>query len=305
MKLLKSLFGKKLDGESLAQSSKREEYAQIELLTLFKEGATVHGRLAQQRWSRVLPCSYEEMLQRYQQEGWLSSAPGPDGAVEYKVTDTAQPFVRSYMDRIAKSREAIMPKVRAALEERDTSKALELRRLYEAQFPLGEAGWTGPEPQLSHSALTRRILFLDHWLLDGYSAQTSEWLRLSAAEQHLWGVRWPVSAHTIPDHVLVELSQEAMSGEESVYWKIYQLALYVDNQETWQRCKGGDHVRRIRIVTHEEGVGCHSCLEFANREYLVGRVPDLPHRDCTALRGCLCRYEPVLETYEAARAKSG
>jgi len=31
---------------------------------------------------------------------------------------------------------------------------------------------------------------------------------------------------------------------------------------------------------------------------LVARVPELPHRACTSPRGCRCRYEPVLESFD-------
>ena len=94
-----------------------------------------------------------------------------------------------------------------------------------------------------------------------------------------------------------------MDPAEAVYWRAYQLALYVDNQETWQRCKGGDHVRRIEIVGPDDGPDgdelCPVCAADQGKEYLVARVPDLPHAGCTCTRGCRCRYEPVLEMLDA------
>ena len=89
-----------------------------------------------------------------------------------------------------------------------------------------------------------------------------------------------------------------MPAAEMAYWKAYQLAILVDNQETWQRCKGGDHVRRIRVTGHPEGESCSHCQENIGQEFLVLRVPELPHKTCTSTRGCLCLYEPVLDTYE-------
>jgi len=76
------------------------------------------------------------------------------------------------------------------------------------------------------------------------------------------------------------------------------LALYVENQETWQRCKGGDHVRRIEIVGPEDEFTCDQCRPSLGKQFLVVRVPELPPRGCTSPRGCRCRYEPVLESYE-------
>lgn len=151
---------------------------------------------------------------------------------------------------------------------------------------------------MSHSALTRRILFMKHWLLDGLSAPTTDWLKLYAAEQHLWGASWMLDETEIPDFVRSELAQEAMSGAEAAYWKAHQMGLYVENHETWQRCKGGDHVRRIRLAGPDDEHTCESCRSLLGKEYLVARVPELPHRACTSPRGCRCRYEPVLEMSE-------
>lgn len=316
MNLLKNLFSKKLNGEALARSAKVEEFALIELLASFREGAAVHKPLTQQRWNRLLArgsgLDYDQQLEKFVEAGWLAPTTTANGKSGYRVTETGAPFVALYDERIAKERSEIMPKVRAALADRDTGEALELRRQYEDRQPLGEATWTGPEPQLSHSALTRRVLFLDHWLLDGLSEETVDWLKLYAAEQHMWGTYWRVAAEEIPAAVRSELASNevsgGMTGEEAAYWRAYQLALYVDNQETWQRCSGGDHVRRIRIVWYEgadlpdentgPGQPCSQCADLLGTEYLVKRVPELPPKACTSTQGCLCRYEPVLESYE-------
>jgi hypothetical protein len=85
---------------------------------------------------------------------------------------------------------------------------------------------------------------------------------------------------------------------EGAYWKAQQLGLYVDNQETWRRCKGGDHVRRIEIAGPNDEYTCEECKKVLGKEFLVARVPELPHAGCTSPRGCRCRYEPVLETIE-------
>jgi hypothetical protein len=227
-------------------------------------------------------------------QGWLESNAG-----QVQMTAAAMPFVRSYAARLAAEKAAVLPKVRAALAARDTGEALNIRRAYEARQPLGKASWTGPEPQLSHSALTRRILYLDHWLLHGLSRATADWLKLYAAEQHLWGAYWRLAPDAIPDDVRQELAaMPETDPAEAAYWRAYQLALFVDNQETWQRCKGGDHVRRIEIVGADDEFTCDHCRAFLGQQYLVARVPELPHRECTSPRGCRCRYEPVLESYE-------
>lgn len=300
MKFLKSLLGRKLNGELLAQSDRKEDFAQIELLAYFAAGAPTHDALTQQRWSRVLPREYGDQIALFQDIGWLDSDGNTDGETLLRLADGAKPFVDLYSRRLEQERAAIMPKVRAALERKDTSEALELRRAYEARTALGEAQWTGPEPQLSHSSLTRRILFLEHWLLDGLSLETVDWIKLYAAEQHLWGTYWRLTSDEIPKNVMNELTTKELTGEEMAYWKSYQLALHVDNQETWQRCSGGDHVRRIRIVRAAEGTSCAHCLQTTGKEFLVARVPKLPHKECTSVCGCLCRYEPVLESYEHA-----
>jgi hypothetical protein len=153
---------------------------------------------------------------------------------------------------------------------------------------------------MSHSSVTRQIFFLDdHRMLDGLSPNTVDWLKRYAAEEHLWGVTWRLPADAVPAEVQLELAQPGvMDGAEGAYWKAYQLGLYVDNQETWQRCKGGDHVRRIEIVGQNDDYTCERCKEELGKEYLVARVPELPHKDCTSPRGCRCRYEPVLETID-------
>jgi hypothetical protein len=295
MGFLSKLFGKtKLDGEALARSSNMEDYARIALLAEFTEPRPLHDPAEQHRWSRALPQPYAETIKILEQQKWLE----PASSGTYRTTAAALPFVEIYRQRTEALKADVMPKVRKALEERDTSEALSLRRKYEAFFPLGSAGWTGEDPQLSHSALTRRIFFLDHWLLQGLSQETADWLKLYAAEQHLWGAYWFLPENEIPDFVQRELAHPQMPISEAVYWRAYQLALCVDNHETWQRCKGGDHVRRLKIVGPDDEYTCDYCRTHLGKEYLVARVPQLPHRECTSPRGCRCRYEPVLEALE-------
>jgi hypothetical protein len=295
MSFLRKLFGKAvLDGEKLARSAEIADYAQIELLAEFAQPRAPHPPAEQQRWSRVLPQPYAETVALFQKQDWLAT--NPQG--EYAATAAAMPFITLYQERLAAEKAEVMPKVRKALEARDTSEALELRRRYEARLPLGEAAWTGPEPQLSHSALTRRILFLDHWLLDGISQESAAWLKLYAAEQHLWGAYWRLAPDQIPDYVQQELARPELDAVEAAYWKAYGLALAVDNHETWQRCKGGDHVRRLLIAGADDEFTCDACRQYLGKEYLVARVPELPHRACTSPRGCRCRYEPVLDVLE-------
>ena len=298
MSFLKNLFGgNHLDGAALAHSPELKEYAQVDLLARFDPPRAAHEAAEQRRWSRVLPRPYEETLALFVKQGWLRRL--PDGT--YQVTQTAMPFVLDYRRRLDQERDAAMAGVRAALATRMTSEALTVRRQYENRLPLGKADWTGPEPQMSHSALTRQIFFLDHWMLDGLSQPTVEWLRRYAAEQHLWGTYWQLPPAEVPEPVLRELAQPGvMDGAEAAYWKAFQMALYVDNQETWQRCKGGDHVRRIAIAGPDDEYTCPTCKEVLGKQFLVARVPELPHRDCTSPRGCRCRYEPVLEAPAAA-----
>jgi len=295
MSFLRKLFGgtPRLDGAALAISTEQKDYAQIALLAAFEEARPLHRGSEQQLWTRWLPQPYEEIIALLQQVGWLRAVDD-----QWQVSSDALPFVQQYQARLAAEKAAVLPRVRSAIAARDTSEALSIRRSYEVRQPLGKATWTGPEPQLSHSALTRRILFLDHWLLDGLSTETVAWLKQYAAEQHLWGSYWQLPANEIPETVQKELAVESLSGPEAVYWKAYQLALYVDNQETWQRCKGGDHVRRLEIVGPDDNDACDHCRDFLGKEFLVARVPALPHKECTAIRGCRCRYEPVLESYE-------
>lgn len=294
MSFLRNLFGRnKLDGDALACSSEKAEYAQIELLAAFQPARPLHDAKTQQLWSRVLPRPYTETIALLQKEGWLADQGG-----QWAVTATGQPLIQRYAERLAVEKSAVLPKVRKALAEKDTGEALTIRRAYEAQQPLGKAAWTGPEPQLSHSALTRRILFLKHWLLDGLSAPTVEWLKLYAAEQHLWGAYDELPLADIPTAVQTELARPGMTTPEAVYWRAYQLALYVDNQETWQRCKGGDHVRRLEIVGPDDEETCPVCRAVLGKQFLVARAPELPHKECQSSRGCRCRYEPVLDSYE-------
>lgn len=292
MSFLKRFFGAKADGNALAESTDRSEYAQIHLLMLFEDGAFAPDEKEEQRWSRVLPRTYREEIAFLTEQGWLE--PYASG---YRVTETGQPFLERYRARLERARTRVMAQVRQALAEKDPGAALELRRAYEAGYPLGTADWTGPTPQLSRSSLTRRILYLDHWLLDGLSSETVDWLKLYAAEQHLWGASWRLPDKEIPAHVREELAIDGISDAEAVYWKAHQLALLVDNQETWQRCKGGDHVRRIEIVAADDELTCAACRAVHGQEYLVARAPELPHRTCTSAIGCRCRYEPVLESY--------
>jgi hypothetical protein len=299
MSFLKKIFGgNNLNGEALARSSEKRDYAQIELLAAFQEPRRVHEQSEQQRWNRVLPRPYMETVALFQKLGWLEQV-----AEQWRTTPMTQSFIAQYQERLHREKMEVMPKVRRALEKRDAGDALEIRRAYEARQPLGKASWTGEEPQLSHSALTRRILYLNHWLLDGLDAEVIDWLKLYAAEQHLWGATWRLPATEVPAPVLQALAQPGMDGVEAAYWKAYQLALLVENQETWQRCKGGDHVRRLQVTGPDDEYTCAQCRPFLGKQFLVARVPELPPRACTSVRGCRCRYEPVLESYDDMRAE--
>lgn len=294
MQFLKNLFGgAKLDGAALAASPDLKEYAQIALLAHFLTPQPLHDAGMQGRWSRVLPRSYADTIALFEKQGWLEATPAG-----YQVTATGRPFAEAYAQRAAREEADARQHVRGALAQMMTSEALTTRRQYENRTPLGKAAWTGPEPQMNHSAVTRRIFFLDNWLLDGLSPETVQWLKLYAAEQHLWGVHWTLDATAIPANVAAELARPDMPIEEAVYWRGYALSLYVDNQETWQRVKGGDHVRRMEIVGPDDEDTCEYCRGFLGKQFLVARVPELPHKECTSPRGCRCRYEPVLETFE-------
>ena len=302
MSFLQNLFRTRLDGDKIAESDVPSERAQLELLLEFSEAHPPHDERTQQRWSQALPRPYAETLTLFARQGWLAPSGG-----RQQITPETHSFLATYRTRRESERAAAMAQVRDALSERDTSAALDVRRRYEAAQPLGTAAWTGPEPQLSYSALTRRILFLDHWLLDGLSEPVAAWLKLYAAEQHLWGTHWRIAPDEIPADVRDAAQRELLADEqaaagmdvaEAAFWRAHALALHVDNQETWQRCKGGDHVRRIEIVGADDEHTCERCRAELGQQHLVVRVPELPHRDCTSLRGCRCRYEPVLESYE-------
>lgn len=300
MSFLRRLFQAKptLDGLQLAQSTELQEYAQIDLLSQFTQERDLHELGEQQRWNRVLPQPYTDTIRLFVKLDWLDV----NTLDKYRTTATAQPFIDAYRAALEQTKAEAMAKVQAVLRNKETSTALDIRRAYEARFPLGKADWTGPEPQMSHSSLTRRIFFLDHWLLEGLSSSTIEWLKLYAAEQHLWGAHWRLSDAQIPDAVKTELAQPGFDDPDVAYWKAYQLALYVENQETWQRCKGGDHVRRLEIVGPDDEYTCDHCRGFLGKEYLVARAPELPPRACTSPVGCRCRYEPVLEMLDDIEA---
>ena len=205
----------------------------------------------------MLPQPYEQTIELFVSQGWLVKT-----ADVYQTTPVALPFVDAYQQRLERARLRTMAEVRQAIEERDTGEALEIRRKYESSHPLGSADWSGPQPQLSRSSLTRRILYLQHWLLDGLSPETAEWLKLYAAEQHLWETDWRLREEDIPAAVANELATSEMDAVEAAYWRAYGMALLVDNQETWQRCKGGDHVRRIEIAGPDDEFTCEHCREI-------------------------------------------
>jgi len=296
MSFLKKIFagGPKLDADALVHSTEIKQVAQLDLLMRFSGARPLHDPGEQQRWSRSLPQPYGETIKLFIKEGWLEMTP----AGLYQATTALAPQLRAYQEKLEREKAEIMPQVRAALEKKETGEALTLRRAYEGRLALGQAEWTGPEPQLSHSALPRRIFFLEHWILDGLSKESKDWLKLYAAEEHLWGAAWQLPEAEIPEIVRTELARPDMPISEAVYWKAQQLGLYVDNQETWQRCKGGDHVRRIELVGPNDDYTCDSCRATLGKEFLVARVPELPHRACTSPRGCRCRYEPVLESFD-------
>jgi hypothetical protein len=241
----------------------------------------------------VLPKSYAEMIVSFQKAGWLETQEGG-----YRVAGAARLFVERYLQRTEAEKRAAIQGVHDALSQMMTSEALTIRRQYENCTPFGKATWSGPEPQMNHSAVTRRIFFLENWLFAGMSPATARWLKLYAAEQHLWGVHWPLTPDQIPAEVGQELARPGLDLTQAVYWRAHAITLYVDNQETRQRVKGGDHVRRLEIVGPNDEYTCETCRPLLGKQYLVARVPDLPPQGCTSPLGCRCRYEPVLETLD-------
>lgn len=293
MSFLKNLFGRsKLDGDALARSAEVSDYAQIELLGHFETPRKLHEEREQRQWERALPRAYVEEIDLLAKQGWLSFS----GNI-YRLTDAGKPFLVAYRARQEEEKRIAIAAVHKALAQKDSSEALAIRRAYEDRQPLGKAEWTGPDPQMSHSSLTRRILFLDHWLVEGLSKEALDWLKLYAADQHLWGAYWRLSADEIPPAVLAELATDKLDGVEAAYWRAFSLGLYVNNQETWQRCKGGDHVRRIEIIGSDDEQTCMPCKIHRGQQYLVTRVPELPHKNCKSPYGCRCEYQPVLESY--------
>ena len=211
MSFLKNLFGsQQLDGNALVHSTEMKEYAQVDLLTRFDPARPLHDEAEQRRWSRVLPKPYPDTIALFQKQGWLEQTSG--GACQ--VTPVALPFVTAYRQRLAQEKAAAMAQARAALASMMTSEALTIRRKYENRLPLGKADWTGPEPQMSYSAITRRIFFLDHWLLDGLAPETVAWVKQYAAEEHLWGTHWEPSLAEMPEPVRADL---ARTGADPTY----------------------------------------------------------------------------------------
>lgn len=293
MQLWKKWLRPRLDGMALAESKHLKEYAQIDLLSQFVGLRPVHDAGEQRAWNRVLPKSYAETIVSFQKAGWLETQEGG-----YRVAGAARLFVERYLQRTEAEKRAAIQGVHDALSQMMTSEALTIRRQYENCTPFGKATWSGPEPQMNHSAVTRRIFFLENWLFEGMSPATTQWLKLYAAEQHLWGVHWRLAPDQIPAEVGQELARPGLDLTQAVYWRAHAITLYVDNQETWQRVKGGDHVRRLEIVGPNDEYTCETCRPLLGKQYLVARVPDLPPQGCTSPLGCRCRYEPVLETLD-------
>ena len=297
MSFLKNLFGRsKLDGDVLAQSSEADDYAQIELLGHFEKPRKLHEDRDQRQWERVLPRAYVEQIDLLTKQGWLAFS----GNV-YRLTDAGKPFLAIYRARQESDKQQAIAAVHKAFSKKDSSEALAIRRAYEDRQPLSKAEWTGPDPQMSHSSLTRRILFLEHWLVEGLSKETLDWLKLYAADQHLWGAHWRLTADEIPPAALAELATDKLDGMEAAYWRAYSLGLYVDNQETWQRCKGGDHVRRIEIIGPNDEHTCMPCKIHRDQQYLVTRVPDLPHKNCKSPSAVAVNISPCWKATRISR----
>jgi len=183
MSFLKNLFGRNtLDGDALARSSDISDYARLELLGHFETPRQLHEDREKQRWERTLPRSYVEEIDLLTRQGWLNFS----GNI-YQLTEAGMPFLATYRARQEQEKSEAISAAHSALAQKNSSEALAVRRAYEGRQPLGKAAWTGTEPQLSHSALTRRILFLDHWLVEGLSKEAQDWLKPYAADQHLWG----------------------------------------------------------------------------------------------------------------------
>ena len=123
MSFLKKIFGStKLDGDALAQSAAKEEYAQIDLLSRFVDVRSAHSTDEIRLWDRVLPRPYAQQIELFQKQGWLSTGD------KMQVTAAARPFVDTYQRRQENLKQQAMHGVRKAIAQKDTSEALDIRR---------------------------------------------------------------------------------------------------------------------------------------------------------------------------------
>lgn len=45
-------------------------------------------------------------------------------------------------------------------------------------------------------------------------------------------------------------------------------------------------------IVNADDRSCPACRAIGDQGYLPRRLPPLPHPECSAARGCRCRYEP-------------
>src|SRR5690242_6331242 len=132
MGFLKKIFsgGPKIEVNTLVNATEIKQVALLDLLMRFSEPRPLHDNVEQQRWTRSLPHSYQETIQLFTKQGLLAAT--PQG--QYQATPAVMPAIHAYQERLAREKAEVIPQVRAALEKKETSEALTLRRFYEARF---------------------------------------------------------------------------------------------------------------------------------------------------------------------------
>ena len=200
-------------------------------------------------------------------------------------------LIDGYFDAKKREKDNAEALILSALKKRDFKLASKLKINYEENqvFVKEEnANWKKEKEKKYLSILSYMFLETPK-ILGDIPKDKLEPLRIIAGRDYLWGE---------PNPNLLE-KIDRVSGKFDNQTCVKMLISYAENKEdlsefielTHHNVRIGWGVYYVEITSGDEDFHCVACRKLAKKIYpLPGKIPELPHPECTHESGCLCTY---------------
>ncbi len=228
--------------------------------------------------NRLIEASEDEVMKMIPREAcWGITKKGAEIVDNYRLQKKAE-------------KEDLEEKLLALVLSRMYSQAAQLRAEHNSRqvFPPGlGCDWSDWNIQRDVDILTV-ISDLTPNILDDLSATDLRPARVNASLQYLYGAR--ISAR-LREKMLSTMSIASDQEGDQLEFQARQLlafALGKVNLDEWK----SRSVEFVKILSCGDE-SCTTCQKISRKKYPITEAPQLPHEDCTELRGCRCCYVPA------------